>query len=115
METKVILLLGPHSQHSVSSLMSNYMRTLPQVRNQQQQFPPYKYQSTYDITMMELLQSLVLQMDRMEATLSQFDTNDAAAIGMVVRQQEADNNHHLPPYPRYRSYVIVVDRWDSLQ
>ena len=29
--------------------------------------------------MMELLQSLVLQMDRMEATLSQFDTNDAAA------------------------------------
>ena len=49
------------------------------MRNQQQQFPPYKYQSTYDTTMMELLQSLVLQMCRMEATLSQFDTNDAAA------------------------------------
>ena len=29
--------------------------------------------------MMELLQSLVSQMDRMEATLSQFDTNNAAA------------------------------------
>ena len=33
----------------------------------------------YDNTMMELLQSLVSQMNRMEATLSQFDTNDAAA------------------------------------
>ena len=30
--------------------------------------------------MMEPLQSLVSQMDRMEATLSQFDTNNAAAI-----------------------------------
>ena len=49
------------------------------MRNQQQQLPPYKYQSTYDTTMMEFLQSLVLQMDRMEATLSQFDTNNATA------------------------------------
>ena len=41
--------------------------------------------------MMELLQSLVSQMDRMEATLSQFDTNNAAARcgceALIGRQQ----------------------------
>ena len=61
--------------------------------------------------MMELLQSLMSQVDRMEASL----TPTMQLLGVVIRYQEIDNNCHLPPYPKYQSHVIVVDRWDTLQ
>ena len=77
MEIKAILLLGPHSQHGVSSLTSNYEE--PSTSEESTTTVSTVQIPKRDTTMMELLQSLVSQMDRMEATLSQFDSNNSAA------------------------------------